>query len=247
MRIPTENVHWLFGTSLQIIATFVGLLAAGFFFFHDRLENERDRDETLSEIYDEIKKQYYRRFKTLFVITAFSIILGFWVLYAAAAGIEWHNNLVEAVIAMLHMFNLALAGLFFIFMVDPDIIQHTARRLAKKNTKLFNDAEGKGMSPGEFIGKFSALDKMLRLVASRDSLPGSRQAPISFVEMISDLHEKGVISDEQFRELQQISMARNISRHSKGENIETSLGTTADKLNKELKIINEKAEAAEDI
>ncbi len=241
MDIPSENIHWLFGTSMQIIATFVGLLAAGFFFFHGRLENERDKDETLREIYDEIKKQYYRRFKTLFAITAFSIITGFWVLYATAAGIEWHNSTVEAAIWLLHMFNLVLACWFFIFIVDPDIIQHTARRLVKKNTNLFNRYGDHGMSQKEFIGKFSALDKILRAVASKTMVSNPGQAFVPFVEIIKDLHKEGIINNEQLEELKQISMARNISAHSKGENIESSLGSNADKLNKELNILNEKA------
>ena len=247
MYIPAENVHWLFGTSMQIIATFVGLLAAGFFFFHERLENERDKDETLREIYDEVKKQYYRRFKALFAITACSIIMGFWVLYAAATGIEWHTGIIDASIWLMHMFNLVLAGWFFIFMVDPDIIQHTAQRLVKKNTSLFNQSKDHGISQQEFIGKFSALDKILRAVAFKNNTLKPGQAFIPFVEMIKDLYDKGIITNEQLSELRQISKARNISVHSKGENIETELGTTADKLNREMNVLNEKAVVKGDV
>ena len=237
MHIPAENVHWLFGISMQIIATFVGLLAAGFFFFHDRLENEMERDETLREIYDEVKKQYYLRFKTLFAITGVSIIMGFWVLYATAAGIEFYNGAVEAAVWLLHMFNLVLAGWLFIFMVDPDIIQHTAQRLAKRNSRLFNPDKAHGISQQEFIGKFSALDKILRAVSFKAN---PQQAFMTFVEMIKDLHERGIITAEQLEELKQISTARNISTHSRDEKIESLLGTTADKLNKELNMINDK-------
>jgi len=98
---------------MQIIATFVGLQAAGFFFFHGRLESERDKDETLHEIYDEIKKQYYRRFKTLFTITAFSIITGFLVLYATATGIELQSTL-----SMMPY----LRQLFIILLIDFGVI-----------------------------------------------------------------------------------------------------------------------------
>jgi hypothetical protein len=247
MPIPAENIHYLFGTSLQVIATFVGLLAAGFFFFHDRLESERDKDETLSEIYDEIKKQYYNRFKTLFAITAFSIIMGFWVLYTAAASIEWHNGMVEVSVLLLHMFNLVLAGWYFIFMVDPDIIQHTANKLAKRNANLFNQSIDKGLSQKEFMGKFSALEKILRMIASKTNPSGPGRTFIPFIELIMDLHEKGIINKGQLDELRKISKARNISLHSKNEKIKSTLGKSADKLNKEMNILNEKGEAGTEV
>ena len=238
MQIPNENIHWLFGNSMQIIATFVGLLAAGFFFFHDRLENEMDKDETLREISYEIKKQYYKRFKTLFAITAASLIMGFGILYMAAAGIQWHNQFIEATVGLLHLFNLVLATWFFIFMINPDIIQQTAQKLVKKNTDLF-DLKNKGISLGDFIGKFGALEKILRAIAKETDSGMKRGESVPFVELIQELHDKGIISEAQLKELSQISKARNISVHGGVENIEGDLGISADRLNRELSNFNE--------
>ena len=39
-----EQINWLFSTSLQVLATFVGLLAAGFFFTHGRIEEELQKE-----------------------------------------------------------------------------------------------------------------------------------------------------------------------------------------------------------
>lgn len=234
MYIPSQNIHWLFGTSMQIIATFVGLLAAGFFFFHDRLEKEMEKDETLREISDEIRKQYFRRFKMLFGITAASLITGFGLLYMAASGIVWHVEIIVTIVGLLHMFNLILAGWFFIFIINPDIIHKTAQKLVRENSTLFNQSSGNGISQGAFIDKFWALEKILRAIAAKKELGIQHGESIPFAQLIQELHDKGIVNNEQLKELNQISKARNISVHGKVSNIESDLGNSAEKLNREL-------------
>jgi hypothetical protein len=240
MQIPPENIHWLFGTSMQVIATFVGLLAAGFFFFHDRLESELSRDETLREIYDDIKKRFYRRFKMLFTITSASIIMGFGVLFTAAAGIRWHTSIILTIVGLLHLFNLVFAAWFFIFLINPDIIQSTAQKLIKNNSTLFNLNKEHSISQTEFISIFWSLEKLLRSIASKNDTGFNENKPITFADLIQELHQRGILNDTQLKELNQISKARNISAHATIKNIEKDIGTSAEKLNKELISINDK-------
>ena len=235
----SDIVYWLFSTSLQVIATFVGLLAAGFFFIHGKIDDIVKKDETLQEIYVDISRRYYRRFKTLFILTACSIILGLIVIYFNPYSHNWPIRLFEILVAMLNVFTIIWAGNFFIFMIDPDIVSHTAQKLVKENRDLFKSEETRNISKSIFIEKFSALEKILRTVALRAKIGTEGQAYIPLVEVIKELYEKGIITREQLSELNQLSKARNISTHGSINFIEGELGTFADKLNKELEVINE--------
>ena len=238
MNLFRDNTYWFFNTSLQVIATFVGLLAAGFFFMHGKIDEAVKDDETLSEIYAEIKRQYYSRFKTLFALTAFSITLGLLVLYINVFDTGLIGQALVVLVGLLNIVNLIWAGWFFIYMIDPELVNHTADRLVKKNTSIFSNKNEHSISKGEFIGKFAALDKILRKVASKSEIGGAQSDFIPFTEVVKELYEKGVINKEQLLQLNQISKVRNISTHSPVENIESELGNSADKLNKELNVIN---------
>ena len=233
-----ENIYWWFNTSLQVIATFVGLLAAGFFFIHGKIDDELKSDETLREISADIKRQYFRRFKALFILTGLSITLGLMMLYLNAYVQGPVANLFAITIGLLNIFTILWAGRFFIFMIDPEIINHTAQKLVKQNKDIFSSQGDQSISKTEFIDKFAGLDKILRKVALKSEIGTAGQPFVPFAEVIKELYEKGVINKEQLHELGQISKARNISAHSTVDFIESELGSTADKLNNELSIIN---------
>ena len=235
-----DNVYWLFSTSLEVIATFVGLLAAGFFFFHSRIDDLVKKDETLLEIYVEIKRQIYRRFKALFILTGLSIGLGMLILYLNAFidNVGWH--LFVVLVGSLNIFTIAWAGRFFIFIVDPDIISHTAQKLVTENNDIFNKQKGDNITQKEFNDKYAELNTILRSIAAKALIAKAGEAFIPFAEVVKDLSEKGIINQEQARELSQINKARNISAHSVVDFIQGDIGLSADKLNHELQIIDEK-------
>lgn len=54
-----ENIYWAFSSSAQAVAAFIGFICAGFFFSHDRMDRKVDKDETLLEIYTNIKKKAF--------------------------------------------------------------------------------------------------------------------------------------------------------------------------------------------
>jgi len=234
-----ENIYWLFSTSLEVIATFVGLLGAGFFFFHSRIDDVVKKDETLVEIYAEIKRQIYKKFKALFILTGLSITLGLLTLYLNALMAGWAWQLFAILIACLNIFTIAWAGWFFIFIVDPDIIGHTAEKLVRRNKDIFNKQSKDRITKKEFIDKYEELNTILRSIATKKLISKSGDALISFADVVRELNEKGIINNEQYHELSQINKARNISAHSDIDYIEGEIGDSADKLNQELNIINE--------
>jgi len=235
-----EQINWLFSTSLQVLATFVGLLAAGFFFTHGRIEEELQKDETLLEIYAEIKVQFFRRIRTLFMLTGSSIILGLGAIFLNAFDKGLALYVFFALVAVLNIFTIIWAGRFFLFMIDPEMISHSADRLVRENSDIFSQRSViNSVSKKDFMGKFGNLDKLLRDIAEKTKSNTDPQKQLSLGEIIKDLFEKNIISQEQLRELNQVNKARNIGVHSNVNSIENQLATTTDKLNTELNIIRE--------
>ena len=52
-----DNIYWLFSSSAQAIAACIGFLAACFFFVYDSIDKQVEKDETLEEIYADIRVQ----------------------------------------------------------------------------------------------------------------------------------------------------------------------------------------------
>lgn len=222
------------------MATFVGLLAAGFFFTHGRIEEELQKDETLVEIYAEIKVQYFRRIRTLFILTGSSITLGLGaiILNSFKAGLFLY--LFFAMVAVLNVFTIVWAGRLFLFMIDPKMISHSADRLVRENADIFSQRPMmNSVSKKDFMGKFGDLDKVLRDIAANARINSDPRKQLSLGKIIKDLFEKNIISQEQLKELTQINKARNIGVHSNVNSIENQLATTTDKLNSELNLIKE--------
>lgn len=240
MTLYRENIYWLFSTSLQVIATFVGLLAAGYFFTHGKIDEEVKKDDTLLEIYMEIKRQYYVRFRTLFTLTAFSITLGLCVLFLNAFDVGWFQDFFVVIVALLNLLTIIWAGRFFIFIIDPEIISHTADRLVKENKDIFTSKGDHGMTRVEFIDKFTEIERLLRSIIAKSKHEHKDNSLLPFADMIKELYAQKLINAEQLKGLNRISKARNISSHSDIENIEQGIGTSADKLNQELNVINDK-------
>jgi hypothetical protein len=79
-----DNIYWTFGSAAQAIEAFIGFITAGFFFVYDRMDKYIESDETLEEVYSDIRGQYYKRLKTLLILTGFSIIFSLIVVYINA-------------------------------------------------------------------------------------------------------------------------------------------------------------------
>ena len=89
------------------------------------------------------------------------------------------------------------------------------------------------------MGKFGDLDRVLRDIAANARISSDPQKQLSLGEIIRDLFERNIISQEQLKELNQINKARNIGVHSNVNSIENQLASTTDKLNSELNLIKE--------
>jgi len=235
-----DNIYWLFSSSAQAIAAFIGFLAAGFFFSYDRIDKHVEKDETLEDIYNDIRKQFYNRIKTLFILTGLSIILSLVVVYLNGFDLYWFGCILKILVGLLNIVTIVWAIFFVLFIIDPDKVKKTAEKLVKENRSFFTNIAGQTLTRGAFIDKFIHLEKLLRALAEKYEISVDANSrfrnflPVS--EIIKILLQRDVIDKQQFYQLIESNKLRNLAAHGNIQHIEKKFGETVESLVKALKV-----------
>ena len=239
-----DNIYWLFSSSAQAIAAFIGFLAAGFFFVYDSIDKQVEKDETLEEIYADIKIQYYSRLKTLFILAGLSIILSLLVVFLNGYNLHWFGIILQFLVALLNILTIGWAIWFVIFIIDPDKVRRTAQKLIEENKDIFEPKGDNSLSRGQYLDKYIELEKLLRTIANRYEIVNDRQGryknflPIEMI--IRGLYLRQLINPQQLKDLNAASRIRNLAAHGEIQQIEVKQGNVVDELIKQLTKYNEK-------
>lgn len=224
-----ENIYWLFSSTAQAIAAFIGFLAAGFFFAYDRIDTRVQKDETLEEIYEDIKKQYFTRLRILFMLTGLSIILSLVVVYVNGLEVVPLTTIFYVFVGLLNLFTIIWAIGFVVFIVNPQTEVRTAEKLIKQNEIYFVPTAGKSMSRIQFVDKYLHLEKILRELY-KPYAKGHDENHMPMGEIISALHQRGILTDHQSEDLKKVTKLRNLAVHGNTQNIEEHIGDLVDEL-----------------
>ena len=68
-------LDWLFSTAPQALAALAGLIFAGVVFMMGVIDKEVERDETLKDIYEEMKREIHGNLTLLYWLAGSSIII----------------------------------------------------------------------------------------------------------------------------------------------------------------------------
>ncbi len=236
-----DNIYWLFSSSAQAIAAFTGFLAAGFFFVYDRIDKQVEKDETLEEIYADIKIQYYTRLKTLFILTGLSIVLSLLIVYINGYDLGWLGIMLKSVVALLNVITIGWAIWFVIFIINPDKVKRTAQKLIKEDNETFEPQSGETLSRELYLDKFIQLEKVIRSIAGKyDIVSDGRGRYRNFLhvnEIMRALYFRRLITPQQLRDLSLASKVRNLAAHGEIPQIEARQGNVVDNLINQLQKI----------
>lgn len=236
-----DNIYWLFSSSAQAIAAFTGFLSAGFFFVYDKIDKQVEKDETLEEIYADIKKQYYTRLKVLFILTGLSIGLSLAVVYINGYDLGYAGAVIKWLVALLNILTIYWAIWFVIFIIDPDKVKRTTQKLIEENKEVFAPQSGTTLPRTQYLGKFAELESQLRNIADRYKIVRDRRGRFgdysSVGEIARALYQRGALTGQQLREISEASKVRNLAEHGSIQNIESRQGRLVDNLISQLKQI----------
>lgn len=207
-----DNVYWLFSSSAQAIAAFIGFLAAGFFFSYDLMDKQVEKDETLEVIYVDIKNQYFKRLKALFILTGFSILLSLGVVFINGYDFGIYNLIIAIIVGVVN-----IVTVIWVITFDP--------------------AQGNSLTSTKFLEGFAELENLLRDLAKKYRLESFGRfrdfQPLG--QIIRSLYERRVISRDSLRELSEMNKIRNLIAHGEINNIEQRIGDTLNKVTAEVK------------
>lgn len=232
-----DNVYWLFSSSAQAIAAFIGFLAAGFFFSYDLMDKQVEKDETLEVIYVDIKNQYFKRLKALFILTGFSILLSLGVVFINGYDFGIYNLIIAIIVGVVNIVTVIWAITFVIFIIDPDKVKKTVEKLIKEEESVFEPTQGNSLTSTKFLEGFAELENLLRDLAKKYRLESFGRfrdfQPLG--QIIRSLYERRVISRDSLRELSEMNKIRNLIAHGEINNIEQRIGDTLNKVTAEVK------------
>ncbi len=232
-----DNVYWLFSSSAQAIAAFIGFLAAGFFFSYDLMDKQVEKDETLEVIYVDIKNQYFKRLKALFILTGFSILLSLGVVFINGYDFGIYNLVIAIIVGVINIVTVIWAITFVIFIIDPDKVKKTVEKLIKEEESVFEPTQGNSLTSTKFLEGFAELENLLRDLAKKYRLESFGRfrdfQPLG--QIIRSLYERRVISRDSLRELSEMNKIRNLIAHGEINNIEQRIGDTLNKVTAEVK------------
>lgn len=232
-RAP-DNIYWLFSSSAQAIAAFIGFLATGFFFVYERIDRIVEKDETLEEIYEVIRKNYYRRLVVLFILTGLSIILSLLLVFLNGFDLCCFGNFLRISVALLNIITIVWAIAFIIFIIDPNTVKKIAEKLIKENEASFKSTKPNSITRGEFIDRFIELEKILRELAAKYQITfvtDSRYGKfLPLGEIIRRLNEREIYNRDTMTKLLEISKLRNLAAHGQISNVESGIGESIEEL-----------------
>ena len=241
---PPDNIYWLFSSSAQAIAAFIGFLAAGFFFTYERLDRQVEKDETLEEIFADIKSQYFKRLRVLFILTGLSIFFSLLCVYLNGFDLCIFGSFFYITVGLLNTLTIGWAISFVILIIDPNKIQHTTEKLIKESKDIFEPGGGQSLTRGAFIEKFIKLEGLIRSLASKNKVVaddhGKHKPFLSIGEIIRILYQRELISQRQMINLLEVNKVRNLAAHGEIQNIEEKLGSQVDELIKQIEQLDKK-------
>jgi len=224
-----DNIYWLFSSSAQAIAAFIGFLTAGFYFVLDKMDGQLSKDSTLEEIHKEIKRLHFNKLKVLCFLTAASIILSLFLVFVNRFDFCLKGFLI-VLVSVLNVITILWAIFFIINIIDPDKVNKTAEKLIKENTDYIpsESEESTGsLKIGEFLEKFVKFERLIRELDERYNLTVNLRSKYNEYEPLSSIFrllvQRNLIDQRTYINLNVVNKVRNLAAHGKIESVDKKI------------------------
>jgi len=214
-----DNIYWLFSSSAQAIAAFIGFLTAGFYFVLDKIDDQVIKDSTLDEINQEIKRSHFRKLKLMSYMTGLSIILSLAMVYYNQYDYYLKDTFIF-VVSIVNITTISWAILFVISIINPDNINKTAQKLIENNTDLnitLTDHNEGNINIGAFIEKYIELEKKIRELDKTYDLSYLSNGRVREFKPLNEIFklmfQYGIINNEELINLREVNKIRNLAAH----------------------------------
>jgi hypothetical protein len=225
MTSDQQNYYWLFSSSAQTISAFVAFLVTGFALVLNMMDSLQQKDETLEDIHTKLKSDYYKKIRSLAIITGLSIIFSLWMVYLNGGNSE-HKWWLFVLTALLNLTSIIVGILFVISIINPDKYKKAAKEIIKED-HLESSTKDNSVDQALFISEFIKLEKSIReILQSRQLYIPFGESPkmaYSFRQMINALYQNELINHSDLEELLQINKYRNLVFHGHQDKVDAGM------------------------
>lgn len=206
-----QNIYSLYSSAAQAIATFIALLIAGYAIIYQAMDNIENRDESLKEVHEELKKECHEKIKYLSITTGATILLSLLILWLNGYEMPIIKYLMIITDALI-VITIILAIWVLIDIIDPNKIKKAANRLLDENADFKPDD---GLDEAIFIKEFIKLEKETRYLFKEFDIPIKRRYNefYGFRQMIDALFRFECLSSENYARLKTVNEYRNLIVH----------------------------------
>ena len=220
-----DNIFWTFSAAAQSISAFIALVLAGYALVNSIMESALQRDDTLEEVHQGLKKKYHRDLKGLAVLIGLAILLSLSVVFVNHWIFSWKNVLV-AIVSLVDITAIVWGLWFVVSIVDPAKYKKEAKDELEDTKREFGP--GDETSPSlDFFEAFIDLEREIRnYLKDKDLDVPSRGTPrmsFSFRQMIEALAQAKVISADYYQELSDINKYRNLVFHGHVQHVDREM------------------------
>lgn len=214
----TQNIYSYYSSSVQVVATFIAFLIAGYAIVNEIMKNLKDKYEEKKEIYVGLEKKYYNQLKILTLITGLTIILSLIVLWALGYGFQFQNYLI--VVTDFFIVLTIMGAIWFVLeIIDPDKGDKIAKEI---RTKEFGPIVESG-DVGTFIENFINLESLVRRIFVTSDLRVGIDRPISMRRMLEILLKYQIVSKKTYDNLIKVNKYRNLVVHGHQKDVDEKM------------------------
>lgn len=211
-------LDWLFSTAPQALAALVGLIFAGVVFMMGLIDKEVERDETLKDIYEEMKREIHGNLTWLYWLAGSSIItdLILIVLNPVEDGFRFSFNgtfdwylLISAIVFLLNVATLVVSLWFIIKVMNPNYFSKTAKRLSESANNGIIESK-------DFLMEYIEMEKAMRDLPIFNVSYGQKQPTVS--EMLRELRYRQLFEPKDIERMYALTRMRNLIIHGSIDN-----------------------------
>lgn len=215
-----ETIYWIFSTIPQVIAALTGLSLTAITFLFSNLNDEVQKDKTLTEIIGKVEKKIHTETTYLIIWSLLAIAVDVAVLYFTEELGRFLTNSINESAFETFMVCLALIAVVIVNIVpflslyqlltqilDPEFKDSIIKGMAQDENK--GQKETRTAEPMEFMDYFRLFEKKTRELYSSFAFD-SRESILTLSKILKNDH---VITDKEYAQLMKIIKMRNIFIH----------------------------------
>lgn len=210
-----DNYYWFFSAAAQSIAAFIAFLIAGIALAFSMMDRLADRDDTLYEVVDSLKRKQYAQLTALAILTGIAIVSSLWAVYLNP--FQTFLRIAVRFIATISDISIIGGSIFFVAsIVDPGKYGKEAKNEYAAFQRTIKTPEVQESS-GIFFKEFIKLEQDIREYLKKHDLyvpsQGVPRMSFSFRQMIDALYQNEVIDNGLRDLLLEVNKFRNLLFH----------------------------------